>query len=161
PAAAVERPAEARMQAEGVRRRGVAGIVHFKRNLEPRLGKLVFNREAEGERIDRTRRLIIGQDEAGLVRLLRFKRKSLRGGKAVQAERILTTMYSRAVPGPADDGEEKRADLIPDFWIARPEQIAPGDAPTARLCAFKRNLKRRFACTKLHAARHLRKSSVV
>ena len=140
-----ERPAEAGMQAAGVRRRRVAGIGDLERDLQRRAGEAIFDREFERERIERARLRVVAKRQPGESAARRLDGEVLAGGEAVQPQRIMSAADPRAVARPADHRIEDRADLTPDRRIARPQQFDAADAPRRRFRAAPRDRKPRLA----------------
>ena len=83
-----ERPAEAGMEAAGVRRGRVPGIGDLERDLERRAGEPIFDREFERERVERARLRVVSQRQPGECAARRLDGEVLAGGEAVQPQRI-------------------------------------------------------------------------
>ena len=83
-----ERPAEAGMEAAGVRGRSVAGIGDFERDLQRRAGEAIFDREFERERVKRARPRVVAKRQPGESAARRLDGEVLAGGETVQPQRI-------------------------------------------------------------------------
>ena len=134
------------MEPAGVRGGLDAGIGDFDRHRERLGSEPVFDREREGERIDRARARIVDEGQPGEVGCRGFDSEGLEAGEAVQPERIGVALNPRlAVPRPPDDRIEDRTDVGPDRRIARPHQIPPGNPPLYGFAAEKRDRGLRVA----------------
>ena len=128
------------MQAAGVGHRRAIGVFDLDGDFQRALAQPIFDGQAESEGIERAGVGVVAQGQPRGAVAARLERESLRGGEAVQPQRIMAPFDPRPVARPADDREQDRADLAPDRRIARPQKVAPADPPGARFGAGQRDL---------------------
>ena len=127
------------MQPASVRRRLGAGVFDLDGDVQSVGGEAIFDRQAKREGIDRAGLIIVAQHKAHEIAARRLDLEILPECKSMQAQSVLASRHARAVARPADHGIEDRADPIPDRRIARPQEVAPVDAPETRLRAVACN----------------------
>ncbi len=152
-----ERPVEAGMQPAGIRHGEIDRYSSISNAIvQAALRQPVFDREREGEGIERARRRIVARDKPDEIATPALDLEDHAARKTVQAEIVAPARHPRAVARPADDREQDRTDLRPDRGIARPQQIDAADAPGPRLGADRATRSRASPAAKTTSLTNLR-----